>query len=280
MSPDPDAGHPPPHPEHAPGSRPLPEHFRRLADSAGQPWQGRHFGEDDSYKQDDGSAPAELIIAITDFRAGRADAAAVIDALRAARLLIPLVAELGEEGTDEAGRRIDKTQELAIVTVAGPDGRSVLPAFSSVTAMSTWDPAARPVPTSGARVALAAASEHTDLMIIDPGSTTEFAVRRPAAWAMAQERPWRPAHADPAVAAAFEASIAAELAVLGVTLDDGDPTARLAGPELVVQLELMRGLTETELDAVLARLSSRWAADDTIAAGVDSLSVRLVPSAD
>jgi hypothetical protein len=78
---------------------------------------------------------------------------------------------------------------------------------------------------------------------------------------------------------AFASSIETELSVLGVALASGDPSARLAGPELRVDLELVRGLTSVELDATLQRLAGRWAADDIIATRVDSLAVKLVPSA-
>src|SRR5690606_14137168 len=98
---------------------------------------------------------------------------AVVDAFRNARLLIPLVAEAGDEGVNDRGVRVDKTQELSIVTVGGPDGRAVLPVFSSVATMAAWNDAARPVPADGRRVALAAASEGTDLVVIDPTSRTE-----------------------------------------------------------------------------------------------------------
>ncbi len=130
------------------------------------------------------------------FRAGIVGESAVVDALRDSRLLIPLVAVAGELGTNEHGHAIDKSQELSIVTVMGPDGRSVLPAFSSVSAMSLWNPAARPVPATAARVALAAASENTDLVVLDPTSETEFALRRPALWALAQSQSWTPSYLD------------------------------------------------------------------------------------
>jgi hypothetical protein len=42
------------------------------------------------------------------------------------------------------------------VTVAAPDGRRVLPVFTSV-AIAAWDPRARPVPADGVRTALSAA---------------------------------------------------------------------------------------------------------------------------
>ncbi len=151
----------------------------------------------------------------------------------------------------------------------------MLPVFASVDAMSRWNPAARPVPADGVRVALAAADDGTDLVVLDPGSETEFVLRRPAVWAVAQSQPWHPPFDSADVRAAFERSIGTELAVLGVELDAGDPEARLAGPELVVRLSLVAGLTRAELDAVLQRLAARWAADDAIATLVDSLTVRL-----
>lgn len=245
------------------------------ADSAGQPWAGRSF-EANAHSADDGSAPPELIEALARFRRGDVDGSAVVDAFRGSRLLIPLLAELGESAEGVHGLAADKSQELSIVTVAGPDGRKVLPVFSSVDAMTRWNPGARPVPADGVRVALAAADDGTDLVVLDPGSATEFAIRRPAVWSIARSLDWRPSHADPAVEQAFARSIETELAVVGVELDSGDAHHRLAGPELLVRLRILAGLTRTELDAVLARLASRWAADDVIAERVDSLAVRIV----
>ena len=250
-----------------------------LADSAGQAWEGREF-DDNPFGDDDGSAPPALLGALASFRAGETGAESVVDALRGSRLLIPLVAELGEEGTNDGGMLVDKTQDLSIVTVAGPDGRTAQPVFSSVTAMQAWNPAARPVPAEGRRAALAAASEGTELIVLDPTSETEFVLRRPAVWAVAQGTPWVPSDRDPAVTEAFRASIAPELGVHEVALLAGDPLSRLAGEELVVRLSLAAGLTQEELDAILTRLAQRWAADDVIATRVDSLRVQLVASAD
>ncbi|MBW8872325.1 MAG: SseB family protein [Leifsonia sp.] len=250
-----------------------------LADSAGQPWEGRAF-DDNPFGDDDGSAPPALLGALAAFRAGEAGPERVVDALRESRLLIPLIAELGEEGENDAGMLVDKTQELSIVRVAGPDGRTVQPVFSSVTAMQAWNPAARPVPAQGRRAALAAAAEGTELIVLDPTSETEFVLRRPAVWAVAQGTPWLPSDRDPLVGEAFRASIAPELGVHEVHLVAGDPASRLAGEELVVRLSLAAGLTREELDAILARLAQRWANDDVIATRVDSLRVQLVASAD
>jgi hypothetical protein len=244
-----------------------------MTDSAGTPWAGRHF-EHNASSDDDGSAPAALTDALGAFRAGEAGEAAVVDAVRESRLLVPLVARLDEVGVSDHGHAMDKSAELAIVTVTGPDGRNVLPAFSSVDAMRRWDPEARPVPADAVRVALAAASENTDLVVLDPGSETEFVIRRPALWAIGQSKSWTPSYLDDEVIAAFGPVI--DPRVVAVTIAQGDPHGLLAGPELLVQLALVPGLDRAELDGLLAELRARWAADEIIAARVDSLGVALV----
>ncbi|GAA1512843.1 hypothetical protein BJ978_002272 [Agromyces terreus] len=252
-------------------------------DSAGVPWAGRSFAPN-PHSADDGRAPAPLAAALAAFRDGSGGQAEVVAEFGGSRLLIPLLAELGDPsgsagsgGTEigEHGLPIEKSQELSIVTVEGPDGRRVLPVFASVDAMSSWNPVARPVPADGIRVALAAADDGTDLVVLDPGSPTEFVLRRPAVWAVAQSHQWHPPFESAEVRMAFARSVSTELAVLGFELEAGDPEARLAGPELIVELSLVAGLDRSELDIVLARLARRWAADDAIATGVDSLKVRL-----
>ncbi len=248
---------------------------RHHADSAGVPWAGRRF-ERNSSADDDGSAPVAVIEAITAFQTGAAGEATVIDALRGVRVLVPLVAELGDFAHTAAGLTVDKSQELSLVTVASPDGRTVQPAFSSVAAMTAWNPAARPIPAAVLNVAVAAVSEGTDLVILDPTSATQFVIRRPALAALAQRLPWVPSYLDPEVLAAFMDAAAPEPAVAAVRLAPGDPTAHLAGPELLVHLHLAPGLDRAALDALLGRLQHRWAASEIIAARVDSLAVQVV----
>jgi hypothetical protein len=244
------------------------------ADSAGVPWAGRSF-EHNTSSDDDGSAPERLIEALRRFRSSELGEAEVVSALRDSRLLIPLVAVLGEAGHNGDGVRIDKSQELSIVTVAGPDGRTVMPVFTSVTAMGTWNPKARPVPADAVRVALAAASESTDLVVVDPTDTTEFVLRRPALWAIAQGLSWRPSYLDEEVLSAFITSAEPEDEVVAVQLAPGDPQARLAGPELLVHLTIVSGLDRTALNALLARLQQRWAVSEIIAERVDSMRIQV-----
>ncbi|MEO7147458.1 MAG: SseB family protein [Terrimesophilobacter sp.] len=246
----------------------------RFTDSAGQPWAGRQFSSNDS-AADDGSAPAELLAAIDAFHNGTAGLELVVDQVRTCRLLIPLVAKAGEEGVNDHGVTIDKTQELSIVTVSGPDGRNVLPVFSSVEAMSSWNPQARPVPASGPRIALAAANENTDLVVIDPTSPSEVAIRRPALWAIGKGEQWLPGHRSAPLAAEFDRLSFREDEVKRVELSDGDPRSRLTGPELRVTLTLIDGLDQDALNALLARLSLAWSTSELIAAQVDSLEIKL-----
>ena len=244
-------------------------------DSAGVPWEGRSF-HSNPHAADDGSADPALLAALAAFRAGEGTQRDVVEAYRAARLLIPLIADKGEHGIGPHGLEVDKTQELSIVTVAAPDGRRVLPVFTSIDTMRRWDATARPVPADGVRTALAAAADDTDLIVVDPGSETEFVMRRPAVWAVGQGHAWEPSFVSPEVVAGLHESIGGELAVIDLAVESGDPEARLRGPELVVRLQLIQGLEKDELDAVLARLAKRWAADDRIAVLVDSLAVKLV----
>jgi hypothetical protein len=253
-------------------------------DSAGQPWQGRTFHEAPP-SDDDGTAPPHLIAAITTFKQTGATEEVVVDALRTSRLLIPLVAHLGEAGENEHGQLVDKTQELSIVTVVGPDGRTVMPAFTSVDAMRAWNPTARPIPAEAARVALAAVSEGTDIVILDPRSPTEFAVRRPALAALAQSLPWVPCYMDEAVRDEFVAAIDSAGnddwygVVNGLGLSTGDPDGTLAGPELLLRLHLRPGLDAEALGALVARLQDAWSRSELIAERVDSMTMQLVPSA-
>ncbi|HLP23475.1 MAG TPA: SseB family protein [Microbacteriaceae bacterium] len=246
------------------------------ADSAGQPWAGRSFDEN-RHASDDGSSPEDLVAAVAAFRAGNEHFDAVVDAVRHARLLVPLIAVAGETGLTADGLVVDKTQELSIVTVATPDGRTALPLFSSVDAMRGWNPEARPVPTDGVRAALAAAGEGTPIIILDPGSPGQVAIRRPAVWAIAKSHPWRPPHLDPDIQDVIAGAL--EPQVRGFSLRTADPRAQLAGADLEVELVLDPGLDRGDLGLLLQRVTAAWFAVDVFAERVDQLGLKVVPAA-
>ena len=102
-----------------------------------------------------------------------------------ARLLIPLLAELGDDGGRRARPRGRQDPGAVDRHGRGADGRRVLPVFASVDRCRGGTRRAAG-PADGVRVALAAADEGTDLVVLDPASETEFVLRRPAVWAVAQ----------------------------------------------------------------------------------------------
>ncbi|WP_125099786.1 SseB family protein [Leucobacter chromiireducens] len=266
------------------------------ADSAGFPWAGRTFDHHGTaFAEDDGATPVLVAAAVAELRAAAAAAAAASDAathwaavaqiaaahgrviaeLGSARVLVPMLAEAGDLGVTPEGKTVEKTQELSIVTVAAPDGRRVLPVFSSVTTLATWHESARPIPVPATQAALAAVQELTDLIILDAATPDlEYGIRRPALRALALGEPYVPAWADDEVLAAFRAGVAGEPAVVELWLAPGDPEGRLRAPEVDVHVSLAPGLDRAALTALLERAQAGWASSEVIAERVDSMRVR------
>ena len=248
----------------------------RFADSAGVPWEGRSF-ESNPFSNDDGSANPALIEALAEFSANPTDPRVVFQAFAASRLLIPLLADLGESGEGAHGQTVDKSADLSIVTVKTPDGQTGLPVFSSVESMARWNKTARPVPSDAIRVALAAASEGNTRIVLDPGSETEFVFRRPAIKSMALQQEWIPSFLNEAVGQAFAAPIDdLEPQVLAIYLEAGDPKSRLEGAELQISLKLVAGLNQDEVQTLVTRLAEAWSQSEIIAESVDSMQLRLI----
>jgi hypothetical protein len=254
------------------------------ADSAGQSWAGRSF-EPNAFAADDGSAPAAFVEALATFRALPQDSAdqaaahsAVVDAVRSSRFLIPLVAEAGDEGLNAEGLRVDKTQELAIVRVRGPEAQTVLPIFSSVTAMAVWRAAARPVPAEGLRAAASALLDNCDWVVIDATSDTEIVLRRPTLRAIAAQQPWTPPHADPQVTTEVGIAVSGDARISAFTLATGDPQATGLGPDLIILVSLEPGLSSQDFTQLLADFSTRLGESNTLTERVDNLLVRVKPS--
>lgn len=246
----------------------------RFADSAGVPWAGRSFDEN-PYSDDTGEADPRLVEAIANLHSGVGTVEQVIEAFREARLLIPLLAELGDSGEGAHGQTVDKSADLSVVTVATPDGLDGLPVFSSVSAMAAWNPAARPVPASARRAALAAAQEGNTRIILDAGSQTEFVLRRVAIAAVAQQLPWSPPHLNSEVATEFARIFETYPAVADFELEAGDPLQLLSGPELVLVLKLRPGLTQDDFDELMKSIAQALSQSAKIAEHVDSLRLKI-----
>lgn len=252
------------------------------ADSAGQPWAGRHF-QPNAHAADDGSADPAVVAALAHFRSldltdpARASAqSAVIDAIAASRLLVPLIAEAGETGIGPNGLVVDKTQELALITVAGPAGQQVMPAFTSVAAMTAWRADARPVPVDARRAALAAVAEGINWIVLDPTSPTEFVIRRPVVAAIAQGIAWTPSHVDRDLIAVFAASAGVEPHVRSIQMVPGDPDARGLSDDVILQVVLAPGLTQDDVMKALQVLSTAWSGETIFAERIDSMKIQVI----
>ncbi|GAA1139954.1 hypothetical protein GCM10009630_43530 [Kribbella jejuensis] len=114
------------------------------------------------FGNDDGSADPALAAALA---AG--DDGAVLAALTRARLLVPVVAMLGDVEYDENGLAHDKTSDMAVVLLKGQDGRNALLAFTGSESLARWDPAARPMPQRTQLVATAAVQEGAAAIVLD-----------------------------------------------------------------------------------------------------------------
>ncbi|HSO89906.1 MAG TPA: SseB family protein [Arthrobacter sp.] len=278
-------------------TRPLPGHIAAAlagaggaADSAGQPWAGRSLSGDSArihnFEDDDGAADAGYLTALAALAAGDGDEAAVVAALATARVFVPILATLAEEGEGAGGLQADKQADMALVTLKALDGRTAMPVFTSAAALAAWHPEARPVAVYAARAALSAVAEGAELLVLDPGSTVTFVVRRPAVWALAQQRDWTPSYADPELARSLGEAAAGFPAVRRVEIHPGGGVASRAadgtpvpgggsGPELRVLLYLEDGLDAAGVQSIVSGLNSAWARNEVFAERVDSIEVKL-----
>jgi type III secretion system (T3SS) SseB-like protein len=114
------------------------------------------------FQHDDGSADPRLVEAIASGDHGR-----VLSALTEARLLVPVVAMLGEVEYDENGLARDKSADMAVVLITGRDGRRALLAFTGTQALTAWQPDARPMPATAHLAATASVQEGAAALVID-----------------------------------------------------------------------------------------------------------------
>ncbi len=125
---------------------------------------------------DTGAADPDLTAALAAYAADPAREPEVLAALAEARLLVPVVAELGESETGADGLVHDKSSDMATVLMRGPDGRLALLAFTGLEAMHRWDPDARPVPVPARTAALAALQDGAEALLIDLAGPVRYLV--------------------------------------------------------------------------------------------------------
>lgn len=244
------------------------------ADSSGVPWEGREF-QANAHAGDDGRTPADVAAAITAFRDGSGTLTELAEALAESRALIPLMTHAGDNFDAENPVMEDKVQELAVVTLAGPNGEKVFPAFTSVDAMRAWNRDARPIPIELRRVCLAAAGEGADRVVVNPG-TDQIVLRRPLVWTIAQGQPIHMAWESAGLIASLREALFGIDNLLDVALAAGDPTASGNGPDVRIIVSLPGGLDESDVKALLAEVHQRASTNDLLVAAVDSVEIQLL----
>nr|WP_297422632.1 SseB family protein [uncultured Actinotalea sp.] len=235
---------------------------------------GRALPPTSAFAGDDGSADPALDAALAGLRDGRTVLPDVVAALAGARVLVPVLAEVEASATTASGLHVDKEASTGVVALATPDGRTALPVFTSTTSLAAWRADARPVPAEGPRAAAAALQEGWEVLVVDPGGPVTVLVPRTAVRALALGERWRPAVVDGAVVEEVRAAVAVALEqVPQVRAADAVPGDRA---EVAVVVALAPGLDRDALDRVLRQVGSTLAAEEVVAARVDSLEMRVV----
>ena len=142
---------------------------------------------DPGFADDDGTAPADVVAALAAYdEAPEALHAPTLALLQETRVLVPVMAVLGEVELDEHGLAHDKTSDMATVLITGRDGRTALLAFTSTASLTAWNKQARPVAVELRKAALSAIQDGADALVIDIAGPVLFAVEGPELRSLAE----------------------------------------------------------------------------------------------
>jgi SseB protein N-terminal domain len=200
---------------------------------------------------DNGAADPHIAAVLAAYGAGQESEQAVLTALAGSRLLVPLVeappeapevaeacatGDAHDDGCDHRAAR-----ELAFPTLIGRDGRPALLAFTSLAALVSWRPEARPVPTPAEQVWGTAVAD-SSAVVIDVAGPVPIAVDGARLAALAAGAPPPDPHNDPDLQADVAAALASLPAIVGAELAAGPD-----GTDLAVRL-LIRPVPRVPLD--------------------------------
>ncbi|HEY0932383.1 MAG TPA: SseB family protein [Trebonia sp.] len=185
---------------------------------------------------DTGAADPAVAAVLAAYAAGQAAETAVLTAIAASRLLVPVVAVLAEAADDGT----EKETEMALPTLIGNDGRRAVIAFTGTDAVSRWRADARPVPVPAPRLWPAAAAEQASAVVIDVAGPVTVVVEGARLAALAAGAPPPPPQEDPdvyaqvaAVTSGFTLEPGGSEADLTVTLATADPAGAQAAAQAI-----------------------------------------------
>lgn len=128
------------------------------------------------FPDDSGAQFPAVAAALASYGEDPSRSAAVIAALQDSRLLVPVVAMLGEVEYDDAGLAHDKSSDMAAVLMRGADGRMALLAFTGSEQLQAWNPQARPVAVPTAIAARSALQDGADALVLDVAGPATFVI--------------------------------------------------------------------------------------------------------
>ena len=146
---------------------------------------------DPGFADDDGGVDPAVVTALAAYDAALgADAPdphpAALAVVQDARVLVPVVAVLGEVEHDDQGLAHDKTSDMAAVLLTGRDGRTALLAFTGSASLTRWKADARPVPVPVRQAAQAALQDDASALVIDLAGPVQFVIEEDDLASLAQ----------------------------------------------------------------------------------------------
>jgi SseB protein N-terminal domain len=187
---------------------------------------------------DAGQADPAVTAVLAAYAAGEATELAVLTAVAASRLLVPVVAVLATAHDDGT----EKETEMALPTLIGNDGRAAVIAFTSSDTLSSWRQDARPVPVAASRLWAAALTE-ADAVVVDIAGPVPLVIEGARLRKLAAGQSPPPAHEDPDIRAAVAEVV-------------GDFTLEPGGPDVDLTIAL-KPLDPARTSAIVAQLATR-----------------------
>lgn len=131
---------------------------------------------DTGFSDDDGSIAPGVAAALEEYARDPSARPRTLSVLQDARLLVPVVAVLGEVERGPGGLTRDKTSDMATVLMTSSTGRTALLAFTSIVSMRQWRADSRPVPVPLPLAARAALQDRAEALLLDVAGPVTFVV--------------------------------------------------------------------------------------------------------